>query len=119
MKVINLEDKFKKFDETYTPKIIADLNDYQIKIGKLLGEFVWHSHPETDEAFLIIEGSLEIHFKDKIEILNQGELIVVPKGVEHKPIAKKLCKVLLIEPNTTVNTGNVETHMTHKELERI
>jgi mannose-6-phosphate isomerase-like protein (cupin superfamily) len=119
MNVINLKEKFDKFDEIYSPKIISELNDYHIKLGKLLGDFVWHSHKETDEAFIIVEGCLEMHFRDKIEILNEGELIVVPKGVEHKPYAKNLCKVLLIEPNTTVNTGDSENEMTKKDLEWI
>ena len=104
---INIQEKFYKFSSRWTPKIIAQLNDYHIKIAKVLGEFVWHSHPETDEVFLVVEGKLEIQFRDGMVTLHQGEMYVVPKGVEHKPVAEEECHILLIEPAGTVNTGDV------------
>jgi len=104
---INLQDKLAKFSEHWSPKIIAQMNDYQFKLAKVQGEFVWHDHPETDEVFLVIKGKLEIHFRDGKVTLHEGELFVVPKGVEHKPIAEVECHILLIEPAGTVNTGEV------------
>ena len=104
---INLQDKFSKFSETWSPKIIAQMNDYHFKLAKVQGEFVWHDHPETDEMFLVVMGQLEIHLQDGIVTLNEGEMYVVPRGVEHKPIADKECHILLIEPAGTVNTGDV------------
>ena len=104
--VINFQEKYLKFTEYYQPRIIAALNDYHIKLAKIKGEFVWHSHPETDEAFIIIEGELEIEFNDGTIHLKKGELCVIPRGVEHKPFAREECRVLLIEPGGTLNTGN-------------
>lgn len=104
---INLEDKFSKFSEHWSPKIIAQMNDYHFKLAKVQGEFVWHDHPETDEVFLVVKGQLEIHFRDGKVTLNEGEMFVVPKGVEHKPVTEQECHILLIEPVGTVNTGDV------------
>ena len=104
---INLQDKFSKFSEHWAPKIIAQMNDYHFKLAKVQGEFVWHDHPETDEVFLVIKGRLEIHFRDGIITLNENEIFVIPKGVEHKPVAEKECHILLVEPSGTVNTGTV------------
>jgi len=104
---INLEDKFSKFSEHWLPKIIAQMNDYHIKLAKVQGEFIWHDHPETDEMFLVVKGQLEIHLRDEVVTLNEGEMYVVPKGVEHKPVAENECHILLIEPIGTVNTGDV------------
>ena len=109
---INLQEKLSKFTEQWSPKIIAQLNDYHLKLAKIQGEFVWHSHPETDELFIVVKGHLEIHFRDGILSLNEGELFVVPKGVEHKPVAERECHILLIEPAGTVNTGNADTDRT-------
>jgi mannose-6-phosphate isomerase-like protein (cupin superfamily) len=103
---INLEEKLSKFTEQWSPKIIARLNDYHLKLAKVQGEFVWHDHPETDEVFLVVKGCLEILFRDGKVSLNEGDLYVVPKGVEHKPFAETECHILLIEPAGTVNTGN-------------
>jgi mannose-6-phosphate isomerase-like protein (cupin superfamily) len=105
---INLQQKLSLFTEHWSPKIIAQLNDYHFKVVKVQGEFVWHDHPETDEVFLVIEGTLVIHFRDGDVTLNAGEMVVVPKGVEHKPCAASECQVLLIEPAGTVNTGNAD-----------
>jgi len=104
---INLQDKLSKFSEHWSPKIIAQMNDYHFKLAKVQGEFVWHDHPETDEVFLVIKGRLEIHLRDSIVTLNEGEMYVVPKGVEHKPVAEQECHIMLIEPAGTVNTGDV------------
>jgi|TARA_B110000438_G_scaffold255403_1_gene262180 mannose-6-phosphate isomerase-like protein (cupin superfamily) len=112
MENINLEDKLSLFSEHWTPKIIAELNDYQIKLVKIEGEFVWHDHADTDELFLVIEGNMEIEFEDHTMALSQGEMCVVPKGVRHKPRAESECKVLLIEPRGVVNTGAVEGEQT-------
>ena len=112
MEKINLKDKLAKFSEHWTPKIIAEMNDYQFKLVKIKGEFVWHNHSDTDEVFIVIEGSMKIEFKDEVVELNEGEMYVVPKGVEHKPFAEDECKVLLVEPRGIVNTGDVEGELT-------
>ncbi len=112
---INLKEKLGKFSDQWVPRIVAQLNDYHIKLVKLQGEFVWHDHAETDELFLVLEGSLEIHLRDGKVKLNEGEMFVVPRGVEHKPVAEKECQVLLIEPVGTINTGKIEDALTVKE----
>ncbi len=109
---INLKDKLGKFSEQWKPKIISQMNDYHIKLAKVQGEFVWHDHPETDELFLVVDGKLEIMFRDGKVTLEAGDLYVVPKGVEHKPVAEQECHILLIEPAGTVNTGNVSDDKT-------
>jgi len=112
MKKVNLEEKFSLFNEHWTPKIISELNDYQIKIVKVEGDFVWHDHSDTDEFFLVIEGILFIEFESETMQLNEGELYVVPKGVKHRPFAKSECKVMLIEPRGVVNTGEEDSDLT-------
>ena len=112
MKKINLEEKFALFNEHWTPKIISELNDYQIKIVKVEGDFVWHDHSDTDEFFFVIEGTLFIEFESETMELNAGELYVVPKGVQHRPFAQKECKVMLIEPRGVVNTGDANSDLT-------
>ncbi len=109
---INFEEKLLKFSEHWSPKIIAQLNDYHLKLAKVQGEFVWHDHPETDEVFIVVKGQLKILFRDGSVLLNEGEMFVVPKGVEHKPVAENECHVLLIEPAGTVNTGDVKDDLT-------
>jgi mannose-6-phosphate isomerase-like protein (cupin superfamily) len=104
--VINLADKFGKFGEQWSPRVIAELNDYQLKIVRIEGDFIWHSHPETDEAFLVIEGELRIDFRDGHVLVGPGELFIVPKGVEHKPSAEREVKTMLIEPRGILNTGH-------------
>ena len=106
MEVVNLEDKFARFSEHWSPKILARLNDYHVKAVKLQGEFVWHRHDETDELFLVTKGSLTIRLRDRDVTIGPGELLVVPKGIEHMPVAEEECEVLLIEPAGTANTGN-------------
>ena len=104
-KPINIRQKLALFDDQWAPKVVAEMNDYQFKIVKLEGDFVWHDHPETDETFFIIEGKLRIDFRDGQVTLSAGELFVVPKGVEHKPYAERQVKVMLIEPRGVLNTG--------------
>ena len=112
MKKINLEDKLSKFSEHWSPKVIAEMNDYQFKLVKIEGEFVWHDHPDTDEVFIVIEGTMQIEFEDRTIELREGEMLVVPKGVRHKPYAEEECKVMLVEPRGVVNTGDAEGDLT-------
>ena len=112
VKKINLKDKLSKFSEHWSPRIIAEMNDYQFKLAKIKGEFVWHDHKDTDEVFIVIEGTMKIEFKDGVVELNEGEMYVVPKGVEHKPFAENECKVLLVEPRGVVNTGDAKGDLT-------
>jgi mannose-6-phosphate isomerase-like protein (cupin superfamily) len=103
---INLKEKIARLPGHWQPRVVAELNDYQLKVVRIEGDFVWHSHPDTDEAFLVIDGELRIDFRDGAVTLGPGELYVVPKGIEHKPIATREVKLLLIEPRGTVNTGD-------------
>jgi mannose-6-phosphate isomerase-like protein (cupin superfamily) len=103
---INLRRKFALFSEQWQPKVIGEMNDYQFKIVKLQGDFVWHDHPRTDETFIVIEGELRIDFRDGAVRLGAGEMFVVPKGVEHKPYAEHEVQLLLIEPRGVLNTGD-------------
>ena len=112
MEGINLEEKYSKFDELWSPKIIAQMNDYHFKLAKIRGEFVWHSHPETDEVFIVVSGSMRIDFRDSYTKLNEGEMCVVPRGVEHKPIAEDECHIMLVEPAGTINTGDARGERT-------
>jgi mannose-6-phosphate isomerase-like protein (cupin superfamily) len=112
MKKINLEDKLSKFSEHWSPKVIAEMNDYQFKLVKIEGEFVWHDHPDTDEVFIVIEGTMHIEFEDRTIELREGEMLVVPKGVRHKPYAEEECKVMLVEPRGVVNTGDTGDELT-------
>ena len=95
---INFEEKLGKFSEQWSPRIIAQMNDYHFKIVKVQGEFVWHDHPETDEVFIVLKGRLEIQFRDGRVILREGEMFVVQKGLEHRPVAEEECHILLVEP---------------------
>jgi mannose-6-phosphate isomerase-like protein (cupin superfamily) len=105
-KAINFGQKFALFDERWQPKVVAEMNDYQFKIVKLQGDFVWHDHKETDETFIVIEGTLRIDFRDGAVHVSAGEMFIVPKGVEHKPCAEQEVKLMLIEPRGVLNTGN-------------
>jgi mannose-6-phosphate isomerase-like protein (cupin superfamily) len=109
---INFEEKFVKFSEHWSPKIIAQMNDYHFKLVKFRGEFVWHSHAETDEVFIALDGEMSIEFRDGMVALKAGEMFVVPKGLEHKPFAANECKIMLIEPAGTVNTGDAGGDLT-------
>lgn len=116
----NINDKFKLFSEQWQPKVIATMNDYEFKIAKIEGEFIWHSHKETDETFIVIKGEIEIKFRDGSVKVKEGEIFVVPAGVEHKPISKKESQIMLIEPKGVVNTGEeVPSTLTAKNDVRI
>ena len=114
-RAINLQQKLSLFSEQWSPKVIAEMNDYQFKIVKLEGDFVWHRHEDTDETFIVLEGKLRIDFRDGKVELTEGELFVVPKGVEHKPYAEAEAKVLLIEPKGVVNTGDAGGDLTAQD----
>jgi mannose-6-phosphate isomerase-like protein (cupin superfamily) len=109
---INLQQKLTKFSEQWSPKIIAQMNDYHFKLAKVQGEFVWHSHADTDEVFFVLEGELIIEFRDGPVTLKKGELFVVPKGVEHRPLAAQECHIMLVEPAGLVNTGDAGGDLT-------
>ncbi len=109
---INLKEKLNKFSEHWSPKIIAQMNDYHFKLVKFQGEFVWHSHQETDEVFITLDGEMIIEFRDGKVKLETGEMFVVPKGVEHKPFAENECKIMVVEPAGTINTGDAGGDMT-------
>ena len=102
---INLSEKLGRFTEHWSPRVIAEMNDYQFKLVKIAGEFVWHSHADTDEVFIVVDGAMSIQFRDGRVDLKSGELFVVPRGVEHKPVAESECKIMLVEPRGVVNTG--------------
>ena len=105
-KAVNLQEKFASFTEHWAPKVVAEMNDYQFKVVKLQGDFIWHDHQETDETFIVIEGRLRIDFRDGAVEVGPGEMYVVPKGVEHKPYAEHEVKLMLIEPRGVLNTGD-------------
>jgi mannose-6-phosphate isomerase-like protein (cupin superfamily) len=109
---INLAEKLTKFSDHWAPRVIAEMNDYQLKLVKIQGEFVWHSHAETDEVFLVLEGEMVIELRDGRVAMKSGELYIVPKGVEHRPVAIQECSILLIEPRGLVNTGEAGGELT-------
>jgi mannose-6-phosphate isomerase-like protein (cupin superfamily) len=113
---VNLAQKLALFEERFSPRIVATMNDYKIEVVKIAGEFVWHSHPETDDFFLVLEGELEIELRDRTVQLRKGDLFVVPRGVEHRPRAREEAHILLIEPQGTPNTGDaVDSELTAVE----
>jgi mannose-6-phosphate isomerase-like protein (cupin superfamily) len=112
---INFKEKFNLFSEQWSPKIIAQMNDYHFKIAKIQGEFIWHSHPDTDETFIVIQGKMQIQLRDGNIQLEAGEMFVVPKGVDHKPVAKDECHILMIELAGTLNTGDAGGQRTIEE----
>ena len=109
---INFQNKLELFSEHWSPKVIAEMNDYQFKLVRIKGEFPWHNHTHTDETFIVLEGSMGIEFRDRTVQLNEGEMIVVPRGEEHKPFADEECRVLLVEPKGVVNTGDAGGQLT-------
>ncbi len=119
MNKVNLAEKFSQFTEHWTPKIVGELNGQHVKLARLKGEFVWHKHDQEDELFFVVEGVLKIEFRDKTVTLHNGEFIVVPKGIEHKPVANEEVLVMLFEPATTLNTGNTENELTQHQLDRL
>lgn len=112
MKKVNFTEKLSEFSDHWSPKVIAEINDYQFKLVKIEGEFIWHNHADTDEAFIVLEGSMFIELVGETVELKEGEMYVVPKGVEHKPYALEECKVMLVEPRGVANTGNITNDLT-------
>ena len=119
MKKVNLSEKFALFEDYWNPKIVGELNDSYVKLVKLKGEFVWHHHQDEDEMFLVVKGSLLIRLRDGDVRLREGEFIVIPRGVEHLPVAEEEAHVLLLEPRSTLNTGNLQNSRTVAELQHI
>ena len=119
MNKININEKFSLFSEHWSPKIVGELNGQYVKLVKLKGDFVWHSHENEDELFMVIKGELKIEFRNTTVTLNENELIIVPKGVEHKPIADEEVWVMLFEPKETINTGSTTSTMTKENLDSI
>lgn len=119
MDKINLQQKFASFSDYWSPKIVGELNGQQVKLAKFQGAFDWHHHDHEDELFLVVKGRFRMELRDRDVWLEEGELLVVPRGVEHRPVAEEEVHVLLFEPATTLNTGNVESERTLRELERI
>jgi mannose-6-phosphate isomerase-like protein (cupin superfamily) len=103
---VTLAEKFDSFTEQWSPKIVASVDDYDVKIVRIEGEFVWHKHDDDDEMFLVVDGAFDMHFRDNVVTLSQGEMIVVPKGIEHKPVAASECRVMVLEKSDVVNTGD-------------
>lgn len=119
MDKINLNEKLSLFNDHWNPRIIAELNGQHVKLAKIQGEFIWHSHEHEDELFMVLSGVLTMEFRDRIVVLHEGEIIVVPRGVEHRPVAKEEVSILLFEPSTTINTGEVDSNLRREELEWI
>jgi mannose-6-phosphate isomerase-like protein (cupin superfamily) len=116
---VNLDEKFNKIQEYWTPYIAAELNGQYVKFAKVKGEFIWHHHENEDELFLVVKGRLRMEFRDRHVWLSEGEFIVVPRGVEHRPVTNEEAHILLFEPKSTLNTGNVRDKRTLQKLERI
>ena len=112
MKKINFKNKFAKFNEHWEPKVIAKLNDYEFKLVKIKDDFIWHQHETTDEAFIVLQGSIGIEFEDETITLDEGEMVVVPKGVKHKPFAEQEAQILIVEPKDVRNTGDTLDKLT-------
>lgn len=119
MDKINLAEKFSLFNDYFSPKVVGELNGQQVKLVKFKGEFVWHHHDHEDELFYVLKGSFDMHMLDKIVTIHEGEFIIMPRGVEHKPVANEEVEIMLFEPATTLNTGNVTNEKTVKELKHL
>ncbi|MCE7053037.1 cupin domain-containing protein [Algoriphagus sp. AGSA1] len=119
MEKVNLGQKFQLFTEHWSPKIVGELNGQHVKLAKLKGEFVWHKHDHEDELFFVVKGHFKMEYRDRTVIVNENEFLIVPKGVEHKPVADKEVWVMLFEPATTLNTGDTENELTKHILDRI
>ncbi len=119
MEVVNLKEKFNLFNDHWSPKIIGQLNGQDVKLAKIQGEFVWHDHKDEDELFYIVKGTLDIEFRDKKVTLNEGEMLIIPRGVEHKPIANEEVWVLLFEPTNIKHTGDVKHESTKETFDKI
>jgi len=116
---VNLAYKFSLFNDYWSPKVAGQVNDFAVKLVKLKGEFIWHHHDNEDELFLVVKGRLRIELRDGEVVLDEGEFVIIPKGVEHRPVADDEVHVLLLEPNTTLNTGNVQNERTVRDLKRV
>ena len=114
MEKINIKSKLKTFSDLWSPKVIAEMNDYQFKLVKIKDDFIWHSHEDTDEVFIVLEGSMHIEFNDETVKLSEGELLVVPKGTKHRPFAQEEATIMLIEPRGVINTGDTNSDLTAK-----
>jgi len=119
MQKINISEKLSLFSDYWNPRVVGHLNGQHVRLAKFQGEFVWHQHDQEDEFFLVIHGSFEMQFRDRVETLNEGDFIIVPRGVEHCPRAEEEVHVMLFEPATTLNTGEVENELTVSELEEL
>ncbi|WP_375580703.1 cupin domain-containing protein [Marivirga tractuosa] len=119
MKKVNLEQKFSLFSEHWSPKIVGELNGQHVKLAKLKGEFVWHKHDEEDELFFVVKGSFKMEYRDRAVEVNENEFLIVPKGVEHKPVAEEEVWVMLFEPTSTLNTGDAKSDLTKNDLDSI
>lgn len=119
MKKVNVKEKLSTFSEHWSPKIVGEINESYVKLAKLEGEFVWHMHEKEDEMFLVVKGKLVIRLRTEDIVLNEGEFFIIPRGVEHMPVAEEEAHVLLLEPKTTLNTGNVKNERTVEVLEKI
>lgn len=119
MEKVNLEQKLSLFSDHWNPRIVGELNGQHVKLAKLKGEFVWHHHEHEDELFFVLKGKLRMEFRDKSVEVKPGEMIIVPRGVQHKPVAEEEVHIMLFEPASTLNTGNIENERTRKELERL
>jgi mannose-6-phosphate isomerase-like protein (cupin superfamily) len=119
METVNLKDKFGKFQDYCNPRVLAEVNDCQVKAVKLKGEFIWHHHDNEDELFLVVKGTLRMKFREREAVVREGEFVIVPRGVEHCPVADEEVHIVLIEPRTTLNTGNIRNEKTVSQLERI
>ena len=119
METVNIREKFGSFSDCWSPKIIGELNDSYVKAAKLKGEFVWHHHDIEDEMFLVVKGTLRMRFRDRDVLVREGEFLIVPRGVEHLPVAEEEVHVLLLEPKSTLNTGNIQNERTVAQLQRI
>lgn len=119
MNIIDIEEKLSQFEEYWSPKVVGELNGQLVKLAKLKGEFVWHHHDNEDELFMVIKGQLTIKLKNQDIQLNEGQFFIIPKGVEHLPVAEEECHVMLFEPKSVLNTGNVVNEKTVKKLDEI
>ncbi len=116
---VNVKQKLQMFNDYWNPRIVGELNNQQVKLAKFKGEFVWHKHEHEDELFYVIDGTLQIELKDKTIELTSNEFVIIPRGVEHRPVALKEVSVMLFEPSTTLNTGNKMGDLTHEKLEKL
>jgi mannose-6-phosphate isomerase-like protein (cupin superfamily) len=119
MSKVNLAEKLALFNEYWSPKIVGELNGQQVKLAKFKGEFVWHKHDHEDELFLVVKGRFKMEYRDRTEVINENEFVIVPRGVEHRPVADEEVSVMLFEPATTLNTGDTTGELTKAELDRI